>query len=201
MPLSAASTRYSLVKGERIVRSVLTAWLHDERGLTRPSEPTPRNTVRSFQISKLKSCKKNTENPTAMTSSLKGVQKKKPKLVVSNGVFTQFILLCQVLFQGLQREWLIDIFIFALAEAPFLYWEGSAVMPGHLNRSDECLQKITRTSEPALIRHSRNCRWEAITGLVCCVEEVPFLYWEGQFCPAIIAVETAQSLNILSLGR
>ncbi|KAK8627490.1 hypothetical protein V6N13_135101 [Hibiscus sabdariffa] len=108
---------------------------HDERGLTRPSEPTPRNTVRSFQISKLKSCKKNTENPTAMTSSLKGVQKKKPKLVVSNGVFTQFILLCQVLFQGLQREWLIDIFIFALAEAPFLYWEGSAVMPGHLNRA------------------------------------------------------------------
>ncbi len=29
MPLFAASTRYSLVKGERIVRSVLTAWLRD----------------------------------------------------------------------------------------------------------------------------------------------------------------------------
>ncbi|KAF7833781.1 Mitochondrial chaperone BCS1 [Senna tora] len=29
MPLKAASTRYSLVKGERIVRFVLTAWLRD----------------------------------------------------------------------------------------------------------------------------------------------------------------------------
>ena len=28
MPLFAACTRYSLVKGERIVRYVLTAWLH-----------------------------------------------------------------------------------------------------------------------------------------------------------------------------
>jgi hypothetical protein len=29
MPLGAASTRYSLVKGERIVRSVPTAWLYE----------------------------------------------------------------------------------------------------------------------------------------------------------------------------
>jgi hypothetical protein len=29
MPLFAARTRYSLVKGERIVRFVLTAWLRD----------------------------------------------------------------------------------------------------------------------------------------------------------------------------
>ena len=35
MPVSAASTRYSLVKGERIVRFVLTARLRDFNDTTR----------------------------------------------------------------------------------------------------------------------------------------------------------------------
>ncbi|OVA19510.1 Ubiquitin conjugation factor E4 [Macleaya cordata] len=45
MPLCAASTRYSLVKGERIVRSVLTAWL------------------RAFQMSELYVRKEFTDSP------------------------------------------------------------------------------------------------------------------------------------------